>query len=207
MSSPTQPIRPLDERDLAPDPFVQFVAWLDGARTAGVHEPEAMTLATTSSTRAPSARMVLLRGWGADGFVFFSNYESRKAGELDANPRAALVLHWALIGRQIRIEGAVARTTDAESDAYFATRERGSQISAWASPQSRPIPDRAALEQEVADLTRRFGDAAVPRPPNWGGYRLMPSSFEFWQHADNRLHDRFRYTQDGHGWRMERLAP
>ena len=207
MSSPTQPIRPLDERDLDPDPFVQFVAWFDGARVAGVHEPEAMTLATTSSTPAPSARMVLLRGWGADGFVFFTNYESRKAGELDANPRAALVLHWALIGRQIRIEGAVARTTVAESDAYFATRERGSQISAWASAQSRPIPDRAALEQEVADLTQRFGDAPVPRPPNWGGYRLMPSSFEFWQHANNRLHDRFLYTQDGHGWRMERLAP
>ena len=207
MSSPTQPIRPLDERDLDPDPFVQFVAWFDGARVAGVHEPEAMTLATASSTGAPSARMVLLRGWGANGFVFFSNYESRKAGELDANPRAALVLHWALIGRQIRIEGTVARTTAAESDAYFATRARGSQISAWASAQSRPIPDRAALEQEVADLTQRFGDAPVPRPPNWGGYRLMPSSFEFWQHADNRLHDRFLYTQDGHGWRMERLAP
>ena len=207
MSSPTRPIRPLDERDLDPDPFVQFLAWLDGARVAGVHEPEAMTLATTSSAPAPSARMVLLRGWGADGFVFFSNYESRKAGELDANPRSALVLHWALIGRQIRIEGAVARTTAAESDAYFATRERGSQISAWASAQSRPIPDRAALEQEVAELTQRFGDAPVPRPPNWGGYRLMPSSFEFWQHADNRLHDRFLYTQDGHGWRIERLAP
>lgn len=207
MSSPTQPIRPLDERDLNPDPFVQFAAWLDGARIAGVHEPEATTLATASPTRAPSARMVLLRGWGADGFVFFSNYESRKAGELDANPLAALVLHWAPIGRQIRIEGAVVRTTEAESDAYFATRERGSQISAWASPQSRPIRDRAALEQEVAGLTQRFGDAPVPRPPNWGGYRLMPSSFEFWQHADNRLHDRFRYTQDGHEWRVQRLAP
>ena len=207
MSSPTQPIRPLDERYLDPDPFVQFVAWLDGARIAGVHEPEAMTLATASPAGDPSARMVLLRGWGADGFVFFSNYESRKAGELDANPRAALVLHWALIGRQIRIEGAVARTTDAESDAYFATRERGSQISAWASAQSRIIPDRVALEQEVADLTQRFGDALVPRPPNWGGYRLMPSSFEFWQHAANRLHDRFRYTPDGDGWHMERLAP
>ena len=108
---------------------------------------------------------------------------------------------------RIRIEGAVVRTNEAESDAYFATRERGSQISAWASAQSRPIPDRAALEQEVADLTQRFGDAPVPRPPNWGGYRLMASSFEFWQHANNRLHDRFLYTQDGHGWRMERLAP
>jgi pyridoxamine 5'-phosphate oxidase len=207
MSSPTQPIRPLDERDLDPDPFVQFVAWLDGARIAGVHEPEATTLATASSAGAPAARMVLLRGWDADGFVFFSNYESRKAGELDANPRAALVLHWALIGRQIRIEGAVAQTTDAESDAYFATRERGSQISAWASAQSRPIPDRATLEQEVADLTQRFGDASVPRPPNWGGYRVLPSAFEFWQHAANRLHDRFRYTPDGRGWRIERLAP
>jgi pyridoxamine 5'-phosphate oxidase len=151
--------------------------------------------------------MVLLRGWSRDGFVFFSNYESRKAQELETNPRAALVVHWAAIGRQVRIEGAVAWTTDAESDAYFATRDRGSQIGAWASPQSRPIPDRATLEREVAELARRFGEAPVPRPANWGGYRLTPSAFEFWQHAANRLHDRFRYTPADGARRMQRLAP
>lgn len=198
---------PLDERDLDPDPFVQFAAWIDGARAAEVHEPEATTLATAAPNGRPSARMVLLRGWGHEGFVFFSNYESRKAAELDANPHAALVLHWAAIGRQVRVEGVTARTTAAESDAYFATRHPGSQIGAWASPQSRPIPDRATLEREVATLAERFGDGPVPRPPNWGGYRLTPSVFEFWQHAENRLHDRFRYTPDDGAWRMERLAP
>lgn len=207
MSSPTQPVVPLDEGDLDPDPFVQFSAWLDGARASAVHEPEAVALATATPSGVPSARMVLLRGWGPDGFVFFSNYESRKADELEANPRAAIVVHWAAIGRQIRIEGLVARTIDAASDAYFASRHRGNQISAWASAQSHPIPNRAALEREVTELAERFGDAAVPRPANWGGYRLTPSAFEFWQHADNRLHDRFRYTPSGRAWHMQRLAP
>jgi pyridoxamine 5'-phosphate oxidase len=207
MSSPNQPNHPLREEDLDPDPFRQFAAWFAGAVAADVHEPEAMTLATASSDGAPSARMVLLRGHGPHGFVFFSNYESRKAGELDANPRAALVLHWAPLGRQIRIEGAVVRTRDAESDAYFASRHRGSQISAWASAQSRPIRSRAALEAEVAEIEAQFPEGAVPRPPNWGGYRLTPAQFEFWQHADNRLHDRFRYLPDGPGWRITRLAP
>lgn len=207
MSSPTQVIVPLGEGDLDPDPFVQFAGWLDGARATGVHEPEAAALATATPSGAPSARMVLLRGWGSDGFVFFSNYESRKASELDTNAQAALVVHWAAIGRQIRIEGTVDRVTDVESDAYFATRNRGSQIGAWASPQSRPIPDRATLEREVAEIAERFGEAPVPRPPNWGGYRLTPSAFEFWQHADNRLHDRFRYTLGGGAWHMQRLAP
>ena len=207
MSSPTQPIQPLREEDLDPDPYRQFAAWFAGAVAAGVHEPEAMTLATASRDGAPSARMVLLRGHGPDGFVFFSNYESRKAGELDANPRAALVLHWAALGRQIRIEGAVARTSEAESDAYFASRHRGSQLSAWASAQSRPIPSRAALEAEVEAIAARHADGPVPRPPNWGGYRLTPAQFEFWQHADNRLHDRFRYLPDAPAWRIIRLAP
>jgi pyridoxamine 5'-phosphate oxidase len=207
VSSPTQPVVPLDARDLNPDPFAQFVSWLEGARTAGVHEPEAVTLATASPTGLPSARMVLLRGWGPDGFVFFSHYESRKGVELDANPQAAIVIHWASIGRQIRIEGTVVRATGVESDAYFASRHRESQISAWASAQSQPITDRAALERDVADLTERFRDVPVPRPPHWGGYRLTPVAFEFWQHAENRLHDRFRYTPDVPDWRMQRLAP
>ena len=207
MSSPTQAIQLLREEDLDPDPFRQFATWFAGAVAAGLHEPEAMTLATASSDGAPSARMVLLRGHGPEGFAFFSNYESRKAGELDANPRAALVLHWAPLGRQIRIEGTVTRTSDAESDAYFASRHRGSQLSAWASAQSRPIPSRAALEAEVAEVAARYPHGPVPRPPNWGGYRLTPTQFEFWQHADNRLHDRFRYLPYGPGWQIVRLAP
>jgi pyridoxamine 5'-phosphate oxidase len=207
MSSPTAPVPPLRGEDLDPDPFRQFAAWFAGAAAAGVHEPEAMTLATATPAGVPSARMVLLRGHGPDGFVFFTNYESRKAGELDANPRAALVLHWATLGRQVRIEGAVARTSDAESDAYFASRHRDSQIGAWASAQSHPIPSRAALEDEVVRIASRHPDGPVPRPPNWGGYRLTPTAFEFWQHAESRLHDRFRYLTDGPGWRITRLAP
>jgi pyridoxamine 5'-phosphate oxidase len=207
MSSPTEPVHPLMEEDLDPDPFRQFAAWFAGAAAAAVHEHEAMTLATATPDGAPSARMVLLRGHGPDGFVFFTNYESRKAGELDANPRAALVLHWAALGRQVRIEGTVARTAAAESDAYFASRHRDSQIGAWASAQSRPIASRAALEAEVAQIASRHPDGPVPRPPNWGGFRLTPTAFEFWQHADSRLHDRFRYLPDGPGWRITRLAP
>lgn len=207
MSSPIEPIPPLREDDLDPDPFRQFADWFAGAVAAGVREPEAMTLATATPDGAPSARMVLLRGHDPDGFVFFTNYESRKAAELEANPRAALVLHWAQLGRQVRIEGAVARTSEAESDAYFASRHRGSQIGAWASAQSRPIPSRAALEGEVAQIAARHPEGPVPRPPTWGGYRLTPAGFEFWQHADNRLHDRFRYLPDGAGWRITRLAP
>ena len=207
MSSPTQPIVPIVDGTLHPNPFAQFAQWLEGARTAGVHEPEAMTLATATADGMPSARMVLVRGHGPDGFVFFSNYDSRKAQELADNPRAALVWHWAPIGRQVRVEGTITRTTGAESDAYFASRHRGSQIGAWASAQSRPIPDRPTLEREVAELEARFGDGPVPRPPNWGGYRLAPSAFEFWQHAENRLHDRFRYEPSGAGWVISRLAP
>lgn len=207
MSSPTAPIAPLDDGDLHEDPFTQFSLWIEGARAAGVHEPEAMTLATATTGGVPSARMVLLRGWEPDGFVFFSNYESRKGTELDTNPVAALVLHWAAIGRQVRIEGTIGRTTATESDRYFASRHRGSQIGAWASPQSRPIPSRGVLEQQVAETAERFADHDVPRPHNWGGYRLTPTTFEFWQHADNRLHDRFRYTPDGPDWRRARLAP
>jgi pyridoxamine 5'-phosphate oxidase len=205
MSSPHTTVPPLTGVD--PDPFRQFAAWFAHARDAGVHEPEAMALATASPAGAPSARMVLLRGYGETGFVFFTNYGSRKGVELAANPQAALVLHWAAVGRQIRIEGSVALTTEAESDAYFATRSRGSQLGAWASVQSRPLPDRGDLEDRVAALAARFGDTPVPRPPNWGGYRLTPSAFEFWQHGGDRLHDRFRYELSGTDWTHQRLAP
>lgn len=207
MSSPTRPALPLTTSDLDPDPVRQFAAWLEHARHAGVHEPEAMALATASADAAPSARMVLLRGFGPAGFDLYTNYESRKAGELDANPRAALVFHWDSVGRQIRIEGSVSRIGGAESDAYFAGRPRGSQIGAWASAQSTPLGSRAELEDRVAQLTERFDGRPVPRPPGWGGYRLRPAAYEFWQHGGDRLHDRFHYQPDGPGWRITRLSP
>lgn len=207
MSSPTTTIVPIADGSLDPDPVTVFRDWIEDARNRGVHEPEAMTLATASSGGVPSARMVLLRGFGPDGFVFFTNYDSRKATDLADNPRAALVFHWATIGRQVRIEGLVGRTSEAESDAYFASRHPASQVGAWASPQSRAIPDRGFLEREVAALTERFSGRPVPRPPNWGGLRLTPTGFEFWQHADSRLHDRFRYDPQDTGWRVQRVAP
>ena len=207
MSSPLAVPPPLRFGDLDPDPHRQFAAWLDAARDAGVHEPEAMTLATASPDGTPSARMVLLRGHGPDGFALFTNYTSRKARELDANPRAALVFHWDSLGRQIRVEGTVARMPAPESDAYFATRPRGSRIGAWASPQSAPISDREALERAATDAERRFGDGTIPRPDHWGGYRLTATAFEFWQHGRDRLHDRFSYVPVGDGWSIARLAP
>jgi pyridoxamine 5'-phosphate oxidase len=207
MSSPDIPPPPLDRDALDADPHVQFSAWMDDARARGTHEPEAMALATAAPDGTPSARMVLLRGWGPDGYVWFTNYDSRKGAELAANPRAALVLHWDRVGRQIRLEGAVARTTREESDAYFASRHPGSQIGAWASPQSTPIASRDVLDREVTEAAQRFGEGPVSRPANWGGYRLTPLRFEFWQHRDNRLHDRFVYEPDGDGWSITRLAP
>jgi pyridoxamine 5'-phosphate oxidase len=207
VSSPLAVPPPLRLGDLDPDPHRQFAVWLEAARDAGVHEPEAMTLATASADGAPSARMVLLRGHGPDGFALFTNYRSRKARDLDANPRAALVFHWDSLGRQIRVEGTVARMAASESDAYFATRPRGSRIGAWASPQSTPIADRDTLERTAAEVGRRFGDGQIPRPDHWGGYRLTATAFEFWQHGQDRLHDRFRYLPAGGGWSIERLAP
>ncbi len=207
MSSPTNLPPPLSRADLAADPHAQFVTWIDDARSRGVHEPEAMALATASADGAPSARMVLLRGFGPQGYIWFTNYESRKSAEITTNPRAALVLHWAAIGRQIRIEGDVTPTSPEESDAYFASRHPGSQVGAWASAQSTPIADRNVLDREVAAARNRFGAEPVPRPPNWGGFRLIPTRFEFWQHRDNRLHDRFVYTPGGTGWIITCLAP
>lgn len=207
MSSPTDLPGPIDDGALHPDPHVQFAEWFDHARGAGVHEPEAMTLATAARDGAPSARMVLLRRYGPDGYAWFSNYESRKGRELAENARAALVFHWAAVGRQIRIEGPVARTSPAESDEYFASRHPASRIGAWASAQSSRLADRAELDRLVADATARFADGDVPRPDRWGGFVLDPTAFEFWQHRDNRLHDRFRYTRGAGGWTVERLAP
>jgi pyridoxamine 5'-phosphate oxidase len=198
---------PLRRRDLHPDPLVQLRRWYDGAREAGIHEPEAMTLATSGPDGRPSARMVLMRGLGPEGIDVYTNRGSRKAAELEGSGRAALVLYWDALGRQIRVEGTVSAIGEDESAAYFATRPRGSRIAAWASPQSRPIADRAELEQRVADAEERFAGADVPLPPFWGGYRVTPDLVEFWQAGEYRLHDRFRYAPEGAAWRIERLGP
>jgi len=204
----TDPSQPLREEDIDPDPVRQFTAWFEEAASAGVSQPEAAALATSSSDGAPSVRMVLVKQAGADGFVFFTNYDSRKGGELTANPRAALLFHWEPFGRQVRIEGPVARTTREESEKYAHSRPRGSQLSALASPQSRPVETRELLERRVAELDERHAGAEVPLPDHWGGFRVTPETFEFWQHRDNRLHDRLRYTRGtAGGWRIERLAP
>lgn len=198
--------RPLRRRDLDPDPFRQFEAWFDAAREAGLPLAEAMTLATASADGAPSARVVLLKGVDS-GFVFFTNQESRKGRELDANPRAALVFHWQPLGRQVRVEGTVERVSAAESAEYFATRPRGAQLGAWASPQSEQLADRADLEGRLARVAGEHEGGDVPAPPFWGGFRLVPARLEFWQHQDDRLHDRFAYERDGDFWRITRLAP
>jgi len=197
----------LAEADVDADPVVQFGRWFEQAEQAGLLEPHAMTLATATPDGRPSARMVLLRGFDERGFCFYTNYESRKAAELGANPRAALVFWWDKLERQVRIEGTVERTSRAESEAYFASRPPGSQLSAAVSPQSRVIGDRAALERRVAELATAVPDGHVPLPDFWGGYRLAHEVVEFWQGRPNRLHDRLRYRRAGDTWRIERLAP
>ena len=202
------PSRPLREDDVDPDPVSQFTTWFDEAKSAGVSQPEAVALATATSDGAPSVRMVLIKRADDQGFVFFTNYDSRKGGELAANPRAALLFHWEPFGRQVRIEGAVEETPRTESEAYAHSRPRGSQLSALASPQSRTIENREVLERRVAELSERYADSDVPLPERWGGFRLTPETFEFWQHRNNRLHDRLRYARGADGnWRIERLAP
>lgn len=197
----------LTRRDLARDPVEQFRVWMDCAVAAGLAEPTAMTLATATREGRPSARIVLLKRFDAAGFVFATNYGSRKGGELESNPLAALLFHWQPLHRQVRIEGPTRRCTPDESDRIFASRPRAARVGAWASPQSRVIGGREALEVEVREQARRHGDD-VPRPEHWGGYRLLPESFEFWQGREDRLHDRFRFLRDESGaWRVDRLAP
>jgi pyridoxamine 5'-phosphate oxidase len=197
----------MDARDLDSDPLKQFERWFAEARAEGLPAPEAMALATATLDGRPSVRMVLLKDAGEQGFDFFTHYDSRKGGELAANPYAALLFHWQPLGRQVRVEGPVARIAAEESEAYFVTRPLESRLAAWASPQSRPLESRDDLERRFADAKERFPGAEVPLPPHWGGYRLKPDAYEFWQHGDDRLHDRVRYTRDGAAWRRERLAP
>jgi pyridoxamine 5'-phosphate oxidase len=196
---------PLTEASAAADPFEQFARWFEQARATEA-DPTAMTLATATPDGRPSARMVLLKGVDARGFVFYTNYDSRKAGELDVTHRAALLFYWAGLERQVRIEGDVSRVTEAESDLYFASRPLESQWSAHASPQSRAIDSRESLEVAVSRVRERFGDA-VPRPAGWGGFRVSPDAFEFWQGRENRLHDRLAYALARGLWRRTRLAP
>ena len=198
--------RPLSEGDVDSDPVRQFNAWLEEARVAGVPLPEAMTLATADVAGRPSARMLLLKSAGADGFTFFTGYESRKGRELAENPRAAIVVYWHALGRQVRIEGRVRRLPAAESDAYFETRPPRSRAAAAASRQSEPIAARADLETEFARLLVEHGDS-VPRPAHWGGYVLEPETIELWQHREDRLHDRLLYRRAAEGWQLVRLAP
>lgn len=197
---------PLREDDAAVSPFEQFAAWY-GEASAVVRVPEAMSVASAGVDGRPSVRMVLMKGWDEAGFVFFTQYRSRKAEELDANPRAALLFYWDEMGRQIRIEGRVERVAVVESDAYFATRPRGAQIGAHASHQSEAVESRRVLDERVQELVETYGGVEVPRPETWGGYRLLPESFEFWQNRDDRLHDRLRYTPAGGVWRIDRLQP
>jgi pyridoxamine 5'-phosphate oxidase len=194
------------ETDLDDDPFTQFAVWFEEARASGIDVPEAMTLATATRDGRPSARMLLLKEHGPDGFVFYSGYGSRKGRELAENPRAALVFYWRGLGRQVRVEGEVERLDRADSEAYFRTRPLESRYGAWASRQSEVIPDRASLEERYREAADAYGED-VPLPDRWGGFRLRPSSIEFWQHRDSRLHDRLRYRLAEGGWVVERLSP
>lgn len=205
----TDHAEPLREEDVAADPFEQFAHWLAEAGEAGVRMPEAAAVATATADGAPSVRMVLVKHTGPPGFVFFSNYTSRKGVELEENPRGALLFYWDPLGRQVRVEGPVQRTSAQETAAYVRSRPRGSQLSALASRQSRPVADRAELEHRVGQLSERYAGAELPVPAFWGGYRLTPESFEFWQHRDDRLHDRLLYAADREaaGWRVQRLSP
>ena len=198
----------LDEKTIDTDPVIQFRRWFDDAIAAGLKLPEAMTLATASADGRPSGRVVLLKGVDDRGFVFFTNYRSAKARDLDSNPRGALVFYWPQLDRQVRVEGSVRRTSTAESEAYFKTRPRESQIGAWASPQSDVIADRGVLERRATELERLYSDRDVDCPEHWGGYRLIPNRIEFWRSRPGRLHDRILYELGDDGsWKISRLAP
>ena len=196
----------LDERTVDADPMVLFGRWYERAGQV-TDAPEAMALATADGQGRPSVRMVLLKARGPDGFVFFTNYDGRKSHDLDANPEAALLFYWEILGRQVRIEGSVTRTIDAQSDSYYATRDIGSRIGAYASHQSHPIGSRVELDAKVADWSVSFADVDVPRPAWWGGWRVTPRAYEFWQQGANRLHDRVRYELADGGWMVQRLQP
>jgi pyridoxamine 5'-phosphate oxidase len=191
----------------AADPIARFEAWMAEAAASEPNDPNAVCLATSTPEGRPSARMVLLKGVDAQGFVFYTNLESRKGEELAANPQAALCFHWKSLGRSVRVEGPVEPVSDAEADAYYATRARGSRIGAWASRQSRPLEGRFALERAVAETTMRFGIGEIPRPPFWSGFRLLPRRIEFWRDMPFRLHDRQVFHREGEGWRIEALYP
>jgi pyridoxamine 5'-phosphate oxidase len=200
--------QPLREQDVDADPLRQFATWFQQAGAAGERMPEAAALATASAVGVPSVRMVLVKDFDEHGFVFFSNYMSRKGDELAANPHGALLFHWDLLGRQVRIEGSVARTSAGESAAYVRSRPRGSQLSALASPQSQTIENRHVIEQRVAELDERYGGGELPLPASWGGFRVASERMEFWQQRHDRLHDRLRYRRGEDGdWLIERLAP
>ena len=188
------------------DPFVLFQTWFDEAVTAEINDPDAIALASVNADGMPSVRMVLLRQWSEDGFLFFTNYQSRKSGELLATGKAAFCMHWKSLRKQVRVTGQVGKATAAQSDAYFNSRGRGSQIGAWASAQSEPLGSRAELMAQVEAYDKKFPDA-VTRPPHWGGFCLVPEEIEFWADGEHRLHDRFRFTRADSGWDIQRLNP
>jgi pyridoxamine 5'-phosphate oxidase len=197
----------LDKADVDPDPIVQFDEWFENAVEADLYEPNAMILATATNDGKPSARTVLLKGYDERGFVFYTNYEGRKAKEIEVNPACALLFYWGELERQVRIEGRATRLSGQESDAYFASRPPGSRLGAWASEQSHPVEDRSILEERVRALQAEYEGREIPRPPFWGGYRIKPDTIEFWQGRENRLHDRIVYYRSGRGWKIVRLQP